>query len=97
RFMGGTLRGVLEKLDYITALGVTTIWLSPIFRTPTYHGYDTSDYYTIDPRFGTNADLHELVTAAHARGLRIILDFVANHTSVAFAPFVEASKNLEHS
>ncbi|MFN8487052.1 MAG: alpha-amylase family glycosyl hydrolase [Caldilineaceae bacterium] len=93
QFMGGTLRCVLQKLDYIANLGATVIWLSPIFKTPTYHGYDTTDYYTIDPRFGTNEDLRALVTAAHAKGLRVLLDFVANHTSVEFAPFVEAQKN----
>ena len=89
-FTGGTLRGVIDKLDYITDLGATVIWLSPIFVTPTYHGYDTTDYYQVDPRFGTNAELRELVAAAHARGLRVLLDFVANHTSVDFAPFVQA-------
>jgi cyclomaltodextrinase len=92
-FTGGTLRGVIQKLDYIAELGVSALWLSPIFRTPTYHGYATSDYYTIDPRFGSNEDLSTLVAAAHARGLRVILDFVANHTSVEFAPFVAASNN----
>jgi glycosidase len=89
-FTGGTLRGVIDKLDYIADLGVTAIWVSPIFVTPTYHGYDTTDYYRVDPRFGTNADLRALVTAAHARNLRVILDFVANHTSVDFAPFAAA-------
>ncbi len=66
------------------------IWLSPIFVTPTYHGYDISDYYRIDPRFGDEETLRALVTAAHARGLRVLLDFVANHTSLAFAPFLDA-------
>jgi len=96
-FTGGTLRGILQKLDYIANLGVTVLWLSPIFSTPIYHGYATSDYYTIEPRFGTKADLAELVTAAHARGLRVILDFVANHTSVEFAPFVMAKENPQYS
>ncbi len=96
-FTGGTLRGIIQHLDYIADLGVTVLWLSPIFRTPTYHGYDTSDYYTIEPRFGSNADLAELVTAAHARGLRVILDFVANHTSIEFEPFVVAKANSQHS
>jgi cyclomaltodextrinase / maltogenic alpha-amylase / neopullulanase len=92
-FAGGTLRGVIDHLDYIADLGVTALWLSPVFRTPTYHGYDTTDYYTVDPRFGTNADLAELVRTAHDRGLRIILDFVANHTSTEFAPFATARHN----
>jgi cyclomaltodextrinase / maltogenic alpha-amylase / neopullulanase len=92
-FAGGNLRGVLERLDYIAGLGVTAIWLSPLFRTPSYHGYDTTDFYTVEPRFGTNEDLHSLVKAAHERNLRVILDFVANHTSTEFAPFVEAQRD----
>ena len=92
-FAGGNLRGVIERLDYLASLGVTAIWLSPIFCTPSYHGYDTTDFYTVDPRFGANDDLRALVEAAHARNLRVILDFVANHTSTAFAPFVEAQRN----
>lgn len=89
-FTGGNLRGVIDKLHYIADLGVTAIWLSPIFVTPTYHGYDTTDYYQVDPRFGTNEDLRELIGAAHARNLRVLLDFVANHTSLDFAPFAQA-------
>lgn len=89
-FAGGTLRGVIERLDYIAALGVTALWISPVFVTESYHGYDTTDYFNVDPRFGSNADLLELFEQAHARNLRVILDFVANHTSVQFAPFVEA-------
>lgn len=89
-FTGGTLRGITDKLAYIADLGVTAIWLTPIFVTPTYHGYDTSDYYQVDPHFGTNDDLRTLVDAAHGRGLRVILDFVANHTSVDFTPFAQA-------
>ncbi len=89
-FAGGTLRSVIDRLDYIAALGVTALWVSPVFVTESYHGYDTTDYFNVDPRFGSNADLLELFEQAHARGLRVILDFIANHTSVAFAPFVAA-------
>ena len=78
---GGTLRGVTEKLDHIKALGCNTVWLTPIFKSPTHHGYDASDYAQIEPRFGTEADLRELIAGAHARGMRLLLDFVANHTS----------------
>lgn len=90
RFVGGTLRGVIDRLEYIASLGVTALWISPVFVTESYHGYDTTDYFNVDPRFGSNADLLELFEQAHARGLRVILDFVANHTSVHFAPFVDA-------
>jgi glycosidase len=80
-FFGGTLRGVLEKLDYIQALGVNCIWLSPVFESPSHHGYDPSDYFQVAKRFGTNETLRQLIAAAHERGLRVVLDFVANHTS----------------
>lgn len=89
-FMGGTLRGVIDHLDHIVDLGATVIWLTPIFVTPTYHGYDTTDFTRIDPRFGTEADLRDLVNAAHQRGIRVLMDFVANHVSLDFAPFVAA-------
>ena len=89
-FVGGTLRGVIDHLDYVASLGVTAIWLTPIFKVGSYHGYDTIDYMEIDPRFGTKADLAELVQAAHGRGLRVILDFVANHSSHQFEFFQQA-------
>lgn len=92
-FTGGGLRPIIDKLDYIVELGATVIWLTPIFATPSYHGYDTSNYCEIDPRFGTKADLRKLVDAAHARGLRVILDFVANHTSLDFVPFRQAQSD----
>ncbi len=95
QFMGGDLLGVTAQLDYIASLGVNAIWLSPIFTTSSYHGYDTVDFYEIDPRFGTKNDLKALVKKAHQHGLRVILDFVANHTSVDFPPFQEALKDPE--
>ncbi len=78
---GGDLRGIIEKLDHIHGLGFNTLWLTPIFKTPSSHGYDTTDYETIDPRFGTKDDLKELIDTAHAKGMRVLLDFVANHAS----------------
>ena len=89
-FVGGTLRGVIDHLDYVVSLGITAIWLTPIFKVGSYHGYDTIDYNEIDPRFGAKADLAELVQAAHGRGLRVILDFVANHSSHQFEFFQQA-------
>ena len=80
-FFGGTLRGAIQKLDYIQSLGCNAVWLSPLFASPSHHGYDGTDYYTVEPRFGTNAELIELIEKAHQRGMRIILDFVANHWS----------------
>ncbi len=89
-FWGGTLRGVIDSLDWVQQMGATVIWPTPFFATPTYHGYDITDYYTVDPRFGSNEDLRELVRQAHARGLRVILDLVVNHTSLDYAPFRSA-------
>ena len=87
---GGTLRGVIERLDYIQQLGATAIWLSPISPSPTHHGYDVTDYKAIEPRLGTLADFDELVAAAHDRGLRVILDFVASHCSDIHPVFQKA-------
>ncbi|HPH98272.1 MAG TPA: alpha-amylase family glycosyl hydrolase [Anaerolineaceae bacterium] len=89
-FFGGTLRGVIQKLDYIREMGFTAIWLSPIFPSPSHHGYDATDYFSIEPRYGTLADFQELVQQAHARGIRIILDFVANHCSHLHLAFQDA-------
>lgn len=89
-FFGGTLRGVIEQLDYIQGLGFTAIWLSPIFASPSHHGYDASDLFTVEPRLGTNEDLLELFGAAHGRGMRVILDFVANHWSATHPTFKAA-------
>ncbi|HEX9117251.1 MAG TPA: alpha-amylase family glycosyl hydrolase [Anaerolineae bacterium] len=95
-FFGGTLRGVIQKLHYVESLGFNTIWLSPVFASPSHHGYDAVDYYRVEPRLGTNADLTELIEAAHGRGIRVILDFVANHWSRLNATFQEALAD-EHS
>lgn len=89
-FCGGTLQGVAEKLDYIEALGATAIWLTPIFPSPTHHGYDATDYRRVEERLGGDAGLRLLVEQAHARGMRIILDLVCNHISHEHPIFVEA-------
>ena len=90
-FYGGTLRGVIQKLDYIQSFGFNTLWLSPLFASPSHHGYDATDLYQVEPRLGTNADLKELIAAAHARGMRLLLDFVANHWSHQHPSFQAAS------
>ena len=77
----GDLNGVTQKLDYIKGLGASCIWLMPIMASPSYHGYDVSDYYKVEPAYGTNADFKRLVAAAHARGLAVLIDMVLNHTS----------------
>ena len=84
RWQGGTIGGVQSKLDYLKCLGITTIWLSPVFKQrghlDTYHGYGIQDFLDVDPRFGTRADLVALVNAAHQRGIRIVLDIIFNHS-----------------
>ncbi|MEI7037973.1 alpha-amylase family glycosyl hydrolase [Fulvimonas yonginensis] len=77
----GDLNGVTRKLDYLRSLGVSGIWLMPINPSPSYHGYDVTDYEAINPQYGTLADLERLLDEAHKRGIRVILDLVANHTS----------------
>lgn len=78
-FFGGDLRGITDKLDYLKDLGITGIYLCPIFTAHSNHKYDTIDYFNIDPNFGTKEDFKTLVDAAHARGIRIMLDAVFNH------------------
>ncbi|GAB4439962.1 MAG: alpha-amylase family glycosyl hydrolase [Anaerolineae bacterium] len=81
RWHGGTLWGVADRLDYIADLGATCVWLSPIFPSPSDHGYDATDYDHVAARVGGDEALHALVEAAHARGLRVVLDLVCNHIS----------------
>lgn len=87
---GGTLRGILDKVDYIAQLGVNCIWLSPIWASPTHHGYDTTDYRMVEPRLGSADDLRRLVDALHDRGIRVLLDMACNHLSVAHPLFQTA-------
>src|SRR5215471_7593935 len=78
----GDLRGITARLDYLTWLGIDAIWITPIYPSPMIDfGYDVSDYCNIDPLFGSLKDLDELVTSAHVSGIKVILDFVPNHTS----------------
>lgn len=78
-FCGGTLQGVIEKLDYIKGLGLNAIMLSPIFKSQNYHGYHTLNFDEVDPHFGTWEDYQQLLDQAHDKGLKIICDFVPNH------------------
>jgi cyclomaltodextrinase / maltogenic alpha-amylase / neopullulanase len=92
-FFGGTLWGVTEKLDYIAELGASCIWLSPIFPSPTTHGYDASDYERVEARLGGDEALRELVREAHRRDIRVILDLVCNHVSDQHPYFLDARAN----
>jgi alpha-amylase len=94
----GDLRGLIERLDDLndgdpgttSDLGVTALWLMPVAASPSYHGYDVTDYLTIEPDYGTNEDFRTLVDEAHARGIRIVVDLVMNHTSREHPWFLEA-------
>ncbi|WP_232718651.1 alpha-amylase family glycosyl hydrolase [Bacillus sp. FJAT-45037] len=80
-WMGGDLEGVIDELDYLEDLGVDTLWLSPVFEGPYSHGYHPADFKEIDRNFGTLETMKELITKAHARDMKVIYDFVPNHTS----------------
>ena len=95
----GDLQGIAQRLDYIQWLGVDAIWLSPIFPSPMADfGYDIADYTDVDPTFGSLADLDALITDVHARDMRLLLDFVPNHTSDQHPWFVDArsSRDARH-
>src|SRR5215467_5616645 len=87
----GDLRGIQQRLPYLIELGIGAIWISPIFPSPMADfGYDVCNYTNIDPVFGTLADFEGLVAAAHDRGIKVLLDFVPNHSSDRHAWFVES-------
>lgn len=95
----GDLQGLISKLDYLNDgnprtsqdLGVDALWLMPVFQSPSYHGYDVVDYETIEADYGTNADFERLLAEAHRRGIRIIVDFVMNHSSSQHPWFVDSA------
>jgi alpha-glucosidase len=93
----GDLRGIEARLDYIAALGVDAVWLSPIFPSPMADfGYDVADYCDVEPLFGTLADFDRLLAAAHARGLKLLLDFVPNHSSDRHPWFIESRSSRDN-
>ena len=92
-FQGGDLYGVAEKLDYLYDLGITAIYLNPIFSSAANHRYHTFDYFNVDPLLGGNDALEYLLDEAHGRGMRIILDGVFNHASRGFWPFHHVLEN----
>lgn len=80
---GGDLKGISDRLDYLSDLGVTAIWLNPVLENDmeggSYHGYATTDYYRVDPRFGTNEEYANLIADAHSRGMKVVMDMIFNH------------------
>lgn len=96
----GDIRGVISELDYIEKLGVRAIWFNPVFVSGWIDGgYDVIDFYRVDPRFGTNNDMVELIEKAHAKGIKVMLDLVAGHTSDKHPWFIQSSQdtNLQYS
>lgn len=100
----GDLRGIINRMDYLNdgdpesgrSLGVEGIWLTPIFKSPSYHKYGVTDYYTIDPKFGTMDDLRELIALCHERNVKLILDLTINHSGsrcIWFSNFITAHQN----
>ncbi|EMR01744.1 alpha-amylase family glycosyl hydrolase [Cesiribacter andamanensis] len=100
----GDFRGMIEKLDYLndgdpettTDLGISGIWLMPMMASPSYHGYDVTDYYATEPDYGTMADFEAFLEAAHARGIRVIIDFVMNHSSSQHPWFSQSAGSTDN-
>ncbi len=95
-WFGGSLRGLIHRLDYLRDLGVTCLWLTPIFPSPSAHGYDPIDPGAVEPRLGTLDDWDALVAGARARGMRLLLDYVVNHVSSAHPQFQAAQADPSH-
>jgi neopullulanase len=92
-FKGGDLLGIVERLDYLSDLGITALYLTPIFASASNHRYHTYDYYRVDPLLGGDEALRELLDASHARGMRVVLDGVFNHSGRGFWPFHHVVEN----
>jgi len=93
----GDLAGILQRLEYLAWLGVDAVWISPVYPSPMADfGYDVSDFQGVDPLFGTIEDFDRLLDRAHALGLRVVLDFVPNHTSAQHPWFLESRSSRSH-
>jgi len=91
----GDLQGIIKSLDYLSEMGVKGLWLNPIHPSPSYHKYDVTDYYDIDPQFGTLEDFKELIQEVHDRDMVLIMDMVLNHSSSKHPWFIKAMNNEE--
>jgi cyclomaltodextrinase len=92
-FIGGNIQGIIDKLPYLTDLGVNTLWISPFYQTSAYHGYHITDFYQVDPHFGTIEDVKALIHAVHQNQMHILADFVPNHCSNQHPFFKDAQHN----
>jgi glycosidase len=97
QFQGGDLDGIVRRLPYIESLGTDAVYLNPIFDSPSMHKYDTTNYFSVDPAFGGDEALRRLVTSAHARGIRVILDASFNHVHPRFFAFADLLERGEQS
>lgn len=91
-FLGGTIKGITEKIPYLKKLGVNTLWVSPFYKTSAYHGYHITDFFEVDPHFGSTADLQKLIKEVHKHEMYIIADFVPNHCSKLHPFFKDAQQ-----
>src|SRR2546421_1932992 len=92
-FMGGDLQGIIDHFDYLVDLGVSALYLNPIFQASSNHKYNTFDYLRIDPHFGDLETFHRLIASAHDRGIRVVLDGVFNHCGRGFYAFHDIMEN----
>lgn len=92
-YKGGDLRGVVERLDYLSELGITALYLNPIFTATANHRYHTADYFAVDPMLGGTVAFEGLLTACHDRGMKVVIDGVFNHCGRAFPPFADVAEN----
>lgn len=97
-FIGGNIKGIINRLSYLKNLGVNTLWISPFYKTSAYHGYHVTDFFDVDPHFGNKTDLKRLIDLIHQNDMRIIADFIPNHLSKHHPYFKEAQqdKNSEY-
>lgn len=96
-FFGGDLKGIANRVDHLADLGINALYMTPIFESPSNHKYNTTDYFKIDPEFGTMEDFKDLVKKCHAKGIKVVLDAVFNHSGFLFAQFQDVVKNGEKS
>lgn len=96
-FFGGDLEGIIQKVDHLSALGINAIYMTPVFKSTTNHKYDTTDYFQIDPHFGSNETLKELVEVCHSKGIKVVLDAVFNHCGYMFDKFQDVVEKGENS
>jgi len=97
RFYGGDLKGILARLDYLRELGITALYLNPVFASVSHHNYDVDDYERVDPQLGTETDLRRLADTLHQHGMRLILDGVFNHVGIHFFAFQDLLAHQERS